>query len=279
MEYQGFHQCIPFHAPPVLVQDCADYTLIRTSTAEGGRALLAALVLMLYCSSGLAAEPRVLVLNEANAPPYSNAERTGFFDVIAIEAFRRAGFELHLEKLPAERALLLSNRGVADGELNRLAGIEAQYPNLIRVPEKLGDWHFAAFSKDASIPGRLEALKGRTVGLIRGWKIYESALAGAKDVIAADDAEQLFRLLQLDRIEVALYVRFMGLEQIRKLGIKDVRILDPPLYVRETFIYLHHRHADLVPMLAAALRAMKQDGTYQRTYEEKLLPHFGRSPR
>ena len=237
------------------------------------------LALILYCSSGLAAEPRVLVLNEANAPPYSNSERTGFFDVVAIEAFRRARLGLNLVKLPAGRALLLSNSGVADGELNRLSGIETQYPNLVRVPEKLGDWYFVAFSKDASIPGDIDAIRRRTVGLIRGWKIYESALAGAGDVIAVDDPDQLFRLLQLDRIEVALYIRFMGLEQIRKLGIKDVRILDPPLYVRETFIYLHQRHADLVPALAAALRAMKRDGTYQRTYEEKLLPYFGRSPR
>ena len=176
MEYQGFPQCFPSHAPRVLVQGCADYPLIRTSTAEGGRALLAALVLMLYCSGGLAAEPRVLVLNEANAPPYSNSERTGFFDVIAIEAFRRARLELNLAKLPAERALLLSNSGVADGELNRWSGIETQYPNLIRVPEKLGDWHFAAFSKDASIPGNIEAIRGRTVGFIRGWKIYREKL-------------------------------------------------------------------------------------------------------
>ena len=279
MEHQDFPQCFPSHAPRDLVQSCAGYPLTWTVMTEGGRALLAVLVLMLCCSGGLAAERRVLVLNEANAPPYTNTERTGFFDVVATEAFRRAGLELNLAKLPAERALLLSNSGVADGELNRLAGIETQYPNLIRVPEKLGDWYFAAFSKDASIPGNLDAIRGRAVGVIRGWKIYESALAGAKDVITVDDPDQLFRLLQLDRIEVALYILLMGLEQIRKLGIKDVRILDPPLYIRETFIYLHHSHADLVPALTAALRAMKQDGTYKRAYDGKLLPYFSRSLR
>jgi len=107
LEYQGFPQCFPSHAPRVLVQDCACYPSVRTATTEGGR------------------------------------------------------------------ALLLSNSGVADGELNRLFGIETQYPNLIRVPEKMGDWCFAAFSKDASIPGNFDAIRGRTVGFIRGWKIYE----------------------------------------------------------------------------------------------------------
>jgi polar amino acid transport system substrate-binding protein len=221
----------------------------------------------------------VLVLNEANAPPYSNPERTGFFDIVATEAFRRAGFELHLEKLPAERALLLSNSSVADGELNRLSGIETLYPNLIRVPEKLGEWQFAAFSKDASIPGNFDAIRGRSVGIIRGWKIYEQAIAEAKDVIAVNGPQQLFRLLQLGRIEVALYELHMGRAYIKEHAINDVRDLEPPLFTRETFIYLHQSHAEHVPVLAAALRAVKRDGTYQRAYREKLLPYIGGSPR
>ena len=240
--------------------------------ACAARRTFAALISILYVSVSLAAEPRVLVLNEANAPPYSNTERTGFFDVVATEAFRRARLELRLEKLPAERALLLSNSGLADGELNRLSGIETLYPNLIRVPEKLTEWHFAAFSKDASIPGNLDAILGRSVGIIRGWKIYESALAGAKDVIAVDRPDQLFRLLRLGRIEVALYELHMGRAYLKEHAINDARDLEPPLFTRATFIHLHQSHAGLVAALATALRAMKRDGFYQRAYNEKLLP-------
>lgn len=228
---------------------------------------------MLCFAISFAAESRVLVLNEANAPPYSNTERTGFFDIIAAEAFRRARLGLRLEKLPAERALLLSNSGLADGELNRLSGIETLYPNLIRVPEKMGDWYFSAFSRDASAPGSIAAIRGRTVGFIRGWKIYERALAGAKDVITVEDADQLFRLLQLGRIDVALYVRMMGLAHLKDHGIKGVRVVEPPLFIHEEFIYLHRSHAGQVPALAAALRAMKRDGFYQRAYREKILPY------
>lgn len=245
----------------------------------GSRALLAVLTSMLYLSGGLAAEPRVLVLNDVNEPPYTNAERTGFLDIIATEAFRRAGLELRLVKLPAERALLLANDGIEDGELTRIAGLETQYPNLIRVPEKLVDWDFVALSKDASTPVSVEAIRGRSVGLIRGWKIYEKAMAGAERVITVNDSEHLFRLLELDRIEVALYARAMGLEHIRKHGVKDVRVLEPSLYKREMFIYLNKRHAAHAPKLASALRALKRDGTYQRAYDEKLLPYYGRKPR
>jgi len=160
--------------------------------------------------------------------------------------------------------------------VNGLSGIETLYPNLIRVPEKLGEWHFAIFSKDVSIPGNLEAIRGRSVGVIRGWKIYEPAIAGIKDVIAADDPDQLFRLLRLGRIEVALYERHMGRAYLRDHAINDVRDLEPPLFVRDAFIHLHQSHAEQVPALAAALRAMKRDGAYQRAYREKLLPYAER---
>lgn len=163
-----------------------------------------------------------------------------------------------------------------DGDLTRVAGLEADYPNLVRVQENLADWNFAAFAKDAAMPAGIDAIRGRAVGLIRGWKIFERAMAGAERVISADDPEQLFRMLQLDRIEIALYERSMGLEHIRKQGMKEVRVLEPPLYVREMFIYLHRSNAGHAAKLASALRAMKREGFYQRTYDEKLLPYLAK---
>ncbi len=243
------------------------------------RASLGALGLALMSTAALVVEAQVLVLNDTNDPPFTTADRSGFLDVVAGEAFRRVGVELRLVKLPAERGLINANAGIEDGDMVRIAGLEKQYPNLIRVPEKLVDWEFMAFSKDASIPSNWAAIRQRSVGHIKGWKIFEQNLAGAERVITADDPAQLFRLLELDRIEVAVYVRWMGLAIIKQLGLKDVRPLVPPLATREMFIYLHKRHADLVPRLADALRALKREGYYQRAYREKLLPYTeARSP-
>ncbi|KVW96845.1 hypothetical protein ABW22_07650 [Thiobacillus denitrificans] len=217
----------------------------------------------------------VLVLNDTNAPPFTAPDQSGFLDAVAGEAFRRAGVELKLVKLPAERALHNANAGIGDGDLARIAGLEAQYPNLVRVPEKLLDWSFTAFSKDASIPARWDVIRQRQVGHIKGWKIYEQQLAGAPHVISVDDAAQLFRLLELDRIEVALHARWLGDALVRQQDIKGVHALDPPLATREMFIYLHKRHAALVPRLAEALRAIKAEGLYDRLYREKVLSLTG----
>jgi len=92
-------------------------------------------------------------------------------------------------------------------------------------------------------------------------------------VTTADDPEQLFRLLDLNRIDVALYERSLGMALAKQQGLKGVRPLAPILASREMFIYLHKRHVNLAPRLADALRAMKRDGFYRRVYNEKLKPY------
>lgn len=214
---------------------------------------------------------RVLVLNDSTDPPYTTEDGQGFLNAVANEAFRRCGVQLRLVKLPAERGLISANEGREDGDLSRIAGLEALYPNLVRVPEKLIEWEFTAFSKQAGRAKSWEALRTRPVGYIRGWKIYEQKLIDAPFVVSSDDSTQLFRQLQLGRIEVALYERWLGMSLLQHQNIKGVYPLDPPIAKREMFIYLHKRHAALVPKLAAALRAIKAEGLYDRLYREKVL--------
>lgn len=212
-----------------------------------------------------------LILNDTNEAPFTKADGSGFLDVVAGEAFRRAGFRLRLVKVPAERALLNANAGVEDGDLTRIAGLEAQYPNLIRVPEKLVDWELSAFSMNSAIPGKLDALRTHSVAHIKGWKIYEQMMAGAPGLVQTEDSAQLFRLLELKRVEVVLYTRWMGMAKIREQGLQNVSVLEPPLATREMYIYLNKRHAHLAPKIAAALREIKKEGFYDRQFRARVL--------
>lgn len=230
----------------------------------------ASVVACLFAGATESAARTVLVVNDTNSPPFTAPDRSGFLDAVAGEAFRRAGVELKLTKLPPERALRDANAGFVDGDLARIAGIESRYPNLVRVPEKLVDWRFTAYSRDASIPARWEEMRRRRTGFVRGWKIYQMQLADSERVALADDAEQLFRLLDLGRIEVALHERWLGEALIRRMGIEGVHAIEPPLATREMFIYVHRRHAALAPKLAEALRAIKAEGLYDRLYREKV---------
>jgi polar amino acid transport system substrate-binding protein len=214
-----------------------------------------------------------LVLNDPTQAPYTTQDKKGFFDVIAGEAFRRAGLRLELVKLPAERGLMNANAGIEDGDLSRIAGMEKNYPDLVRIPEKMISMDFVAFSRQ---PKPEEAswavLAPFSVGYIKGWKIFENNLPPVTQTTTADNPEQLLRLLEKNRIDVALYDRWMGTALATKMQLQNIRVVEPPLASREMFIYLHKRHADKIPAIAAALRAIKAEGMYTRVCREKFAP-------
>lgn len=214
-----------------------------------------------------------LVLNDTNDPPFTTQTGDGFLDVVAGEAFRRAGLHLALVKLPPERGLVNANAGIEDGDLTRIAGLEKSYPNLVRVPEKLIDWHFVAFSRQATpAEASWELLEPLSVGHIKGWKIFEQSLKTTTHITTVDNPDQLFAMLDKGRIDIALYERWLGYALAKKMNIQKLHVVEPPLASREMFIYLHKRHADKIPAIAAALRAIKAEGMYARVCREKFAP-------
>lgn len=251
---------------------------MRTWLPVGGigtcKWLIAAItVLALPYTNASLAETQTLVLNDTNAAPFTTEAGDGFLDIVAREAFRRAGFRLKLERIPPERGLLNANAGLEDGDLTRIAGLEKAYPNLVRVPEKLVDWHFVAFTRKPDLQNASWAtLHALSVGHIKGWKIYEQNLKQHSQVTTVDNAEQLFTMLDKNRIEVALYERSLGLALLQTMGMKNIRVIEPSLAEREMFIYLHRKHADKAPSIAATLQAIKREGLYAQVCQAKLAP-------
>ena len=237
------------------------YYLLKTG-------LLACLFWIFY-SSVLFAHP-VLVVNNANAPPYTTRQNNGFLDIVVGEALRRAGYTLQLVQQPAERGLLNANSGIIDGDMTRIKGLDKLYPNLVRVPEKLLDWDFTAFSK-ASFPMKnWQTIYDNPVSLVKGWKIYEKKLEGARYVTIADDAKQMFRLLLLGRVDSVLYERWQGLALIKQLGLAQKDFNTLILEKRPMFFYLNKRYSDLVDKIAVKLRELKSDGFYDKAYKKTL---------
>ena len=234
------------------------------------KTLLAFSLALVACISHAA--ENILVLNNTNDAPYTTAAGDGYLDIIAREAFRRCGLSLQLVKQPPERGLLNANSGQLDGDLTRIKGIEKLYPDLVMVPEKLIDWEFVAFANKPAMVTNWETIYASPVGHIIGWKIFEQMLQGAPAVTVAQDAEQLFTLLSLKRVNVILYEKWLGLAMAKQLGLNNMSHNMLPLQKREMFIYLHKRHQQYVPRLANALREMKQQGFYTQVYQTHLKP-------
>lgn len=217
----------------------------------------------------LATQP--LLLGTFAGPPLSNENRTGFYDRVIQEAFKRINLRIDIEHLPAERSLANADAGITAGDFVRISGLEKLYPNLVMVPEKITDFEFVAFSKTLRLKtSSWETLKPFDVAIVRGWKILEKNLVGTHSLTFAHDQNQLFNLLVNDRADIIVYSRFEGYALIRSQGLDGIKALEPPLDVREMYLYLNKKHLDLVQPLAKALRKMKEDGTYTEIKNKTL---------
>lgn len=224
---------------------------------------LAPLLLCLLCPVLAQAEP--LVLNTDGAPPHSRPDGTGFEDRIVAEAFRRIGLAVRLVMLPSERSLRNADAGVDDGVYVRVAGLESRYPGLVMVPEPVSSFVFTAFTRDRSlrVAGWTD-LGPLSVAIVTGWKIVEDNTRGVRALTSVRDEEAVLTLLAQGRVDVAVAGLHAGRDIVRRLGLKGVQALSPPLAVRPMYIYLNRRHAALVPRLDEALRRMRADGSLER---------------
>jgi polar amino acid transport system substrate-binding protein len=215
-----------------------------------------------------------LILSSGVLAPYTTPERQGFLDQLIAAVFREVGVEAELLIYPTatERGMLNANAGIDDGLAMRIAGLEKQYPNLIRVPEEVAVNDFVAITtKHKFATPNWDALLPYTVSYIIGWKVFEANVPKGKELTLVRDAEQLFTLLSKGRADVALYERWQGLEQTRRMGVR-VQVMEPPLVRTKMYMYLHKKHADLVPKVSEALVRLKKNGSYQRIFDATLKP-------
>eukprot|EP00828_Plagiopyla_frontata_P031207 TRINITY_DN41046_c0_g1_i2.p2 TRINITY_DN41046_c0_g1~~TRINITY_DN41046_c0_g1_i2.p2 ORF type:complete len:275 (-),score=55.36 TRINITY_DN41046_c0_g1_i2:97-921(-) len=197
------------------------------------------------------------------------------FKRILTEAYGRIGYDVRVEGVPAERALVMSDQGVVDGEAARVPVIEAVCPNLIRVPTPLYMNRVVVFSRigDIGLSDGWEGLYPYRVGVVRGYKFVDKMTASMNRVVAPD-YENLFSMLENGRLDIVVTEYFEALPALKELQPHNVRILLPPLAYNPMYHYLHKRHADLVPRIDKVLREMRREGrmeALQREIEQERL--------
>jgi polar amino acid transport system substrate-binding protein len=216
----------------------------------------------------------IIYIGSTNRLPLFSPDEKSIVDQLVKLAFKRIGREAQIVPLPAERSLINANRGINDGDLLRVEGIEKAYPNLVRVPVRLIDFEFVAFSKKTVPPiSGWNDFKPYSVAIIRGWKILETNVLGTAGLTKVEDAEILFRFLESDRADIAIYERLQGYHVIHKLGLTDIHVVEPPIIIKPMFLYLHKKHRRLIPALEKALKQLIQDGTYE-TIKARILSKY-----
>ncbi|WP_027191746.1 type 2 periplasmic-binding domain-containing protein [Fundidesulfovibrio putealis] len=196
------------------------------------------------------------------------ADDTGTLHYFPIlqEAYRRLGFEIVAVPLPAERALRVADSGLTDGETVRIEGLEALYPNLVRVPESVVSVKVKAFTTGTTFPvAGWESLRPYSICYMHGLKLYEQGTQGMNRVSALG-LENALRLLRDGICDVAVLSPSAWI-MVDSLKMGPMRELEPPIATYDLYHYVHRRHEKLVPLLAEELRKMKQEGVVQAILE------------
>jgi polar amino acid transport system substrate-binding protein len=237
------------------------------------RDVIAAFTCLTFFSGVSVAAERIVLGSTAFPPLVDVGSTSGYMDLVVREAFARLGIEAMIESLPGDRALRMANEGLTDGEAIRAAGLEKEYPNLVQVPEPVLEAEYMAWSmrRETLIAG-WEGLRSLVVGYPIGWKMYDRQVTQAREIVRVRNMEQLFPMLAASRLDVALLDRYQGMYLASRAGI-DAYPVEPPLLRSKMYIYLHVRHRALVNQLAAAIKAMRADGTLKRIFDQTLKPY------
>lgn len=238
-------------------------------------AVFIASALLMACIASetcLAQTVKLSLLSTALPPLTSVPGHPGFLNELARAAYGRIGVQVEVSTVPAERSLINVNSGIDDGEIQRVAGLERDYPNLLRVPGNVIFNDFIAYTKRADIRIRNWAdLQPYVVAYANGWRIFDLNVKGVKNLTKTPSIHELFPLLEKGRADVILLERWQGQWIVHQKGYK-VHLLEPPLASVEMFMYLNKKHAALVPLVAQALADMKTDGSYQKLHDRYLKP-------
>lgn len=216
-----------------------------------------------------------LSLGNAYGAPMTTASKDGLFDLIYQELSKRLGITIVIQNADtAERVLLNANSGVDDGDVGRVAGLEKRYPNLVYVPVPIYRYQIVVFSKAFDFPvDGAKSIHPYDIGLLTGWKIVENISQGARSVTSLEKGEQLFSMLDKNRIEIAILEKAQGLYILKTLGLKNIKVLQPNLMEGDWYLYLNKKHENLIPGIAAELEKMHKDGTIKRINERVNKQH------
>lgn len=220
--------------------------------------LLSMLPVVLHAQPTADLEPVKLVFNQNEA--VQDVAR----DVLTT-IYRRAGLALTTQALPPARANVVTLAGQTDGEVARIDAYFIKNPSLVKVEPSYHHLVITAFTrKDRQIVIRSrEDLKQYRVGIVRGVVFATLATDGVAQREVTDSVEQLFRMLDAGRIDVAVDIGVNGRDLIQKLDLSSVNVAGE-LGRHGLYNVLTPANAALAPRIGTVIKAMNQSGELKR---------------
>lgn len=185
--------------------------------------------------------------------------------IVLPQIYQRLGHTIEITPLPAKRAQLAAVSGQLHGEIMRIYTYGEENPSVIRVPTpyySLETMAFVHVDRNLKIDSK-DDLASLFVAKIRGVKHTNNITEGLTQVLDMSSTEDILKMVNSGKVDVALTNTIDGFLTIKKLGLKKVVAIDKPLATLDLYHYLHKRYQYLIPELDKTIREMQRDGSLQ----------------
>lgn len=190
---------------------------------------------------------------------------------VYTEVFRRIGYQFEFQSYPVVRASKMADSGKVDGEMYRADDYSEEFQNLIRVDKSdLVAINLVAYSaKPEILLNGWDSLRNTEykVEYRRGVKKIENRLSQvikSENLSAINRVDQGLKKLIMGRIDIFVDAEIAVMDSLRKL---DPHKFDKYKVYRSgtmesipLYMFLHKKHADLVPKVTEVLKTMQQEG-------------------
>lgn len=215
--------------------------------------------------------------------PYVSVEGTDIrgIDVDTIaEAGRRAGIKVRFQLRPwvrLERDISIgATSDVECAFAYTVTDARKAYMDFTTVPVKLTELSIFARLGTFDVFKGLEDLKGKTVGIRRGFKMpatmQNMVEQGTVRLEEVDSDLQNFEKLARGRLHGVLSNREVGFDTLEHMGATEIVALSPSVQVTPTYLVLNKAKnlSGLVPLFDKAFKSIMADGTYRRIRDRYL---------
>jgi ABC-type amino acid transport substrate-binding protein len=217
-----------------------------------------------FCSSAMA-EDVTLGRNQGLADQWVAAK-------LITDIGNKAGLTVKVKPLPAARATEMNLSGEIDGEIARIDAYAAKNPSLVQSKPLYYYLVSTAFGKADKSVKSIADLKKYRVGIIRGVAHAMTVTAGLK-VTEVNGPEQLFSMLNEDKIDIAVSSEIDGNYRLKKMKLADIKPLATLAKFEQGAIF-NPAKRQTAEKLGKATAAMKQSGELDKLtaqYEKEFL--------
>lgn len=246
--------------------------------------VLGIIVMMIGMSQPCLAEKTFVFCSVPDIPPLSFEEDgivKGFFLDVFREVARRAGFEITLTLYPLKRLEVYLQSGEVDGAIAMVHTKERE-EYLVYSPLPIMVSRLLVFvKKGREFPfTSINDLKGKKIGVIRGWKtenleLEQAIREGTIQVEEVAHYDQNLKKLMVERIDCFISTEQLTWYYANELGVaKDLVALETPIAEHSVFPAISKYAKNIVDpqefiqKMNTALDEVLSDGTYEQLQKQ-----------